>query len=311
MVCLDHLAIGNLQSRDPSAPAAARVDQYEEAQVQHVATGLWRMARDDGPRTVDRILEGAGRRADFHRLQLERLPAPPEAVQLDELHGRVSPSPSKKGGWKACSAPSRPESGLGSRSLGGRQPVPDRRASRAEDLATAAELVASVAPCVPAGAAPPLLLVDNHLPYPSVLLQVFGEVLQRRRKRRRGRRKHAALKPPAGLLAGVVHKVREAAGNVEKVRATALFGRLMAIQARMVALEIGMTVNTSHLERLIGTMRCQQARLARRPRCVSRGERRLQWSLWLWRELYNWVRVRGSLEGRTPAMATGLSVGVW
>jgi transposase-like protein len=51
------------------------------------------------PRTVDRILEQAGRRAeDFHRLQLEKLGAPPEAVQLDELHGRVSPEPAKKGG---------------------------------------------------------------------------------------------------------------------------------------------------------------------------------------------------------------------
>ena len=51
------------------------------------------------PRTVDRLLEQAGRRAeDFHRLQLERLPAPPEAVQLDELHGRVSPTPTQKGG---------------------------------------------------------------------------------------------------------------------------------------------------------------------------------------------------------------------
>jgi transposase-like protein len=51
------------------------------------------------PRTVDRILERAGRRAeDFHRLQLERLPAPPEAVQFDELHGRVSPGPAPRGG---------------------------------------------------------------------------------------------------------------------------------------------------------------------------------------------------------------------
>jgi transposase-like protein len=51
------------------------------------------------PRTVERLLEQAGRRAeDFHRLQLERLPAPPEAVQLDELHGRVSAAPGEKGG---------------------------------------------------------------------------------------------------------------------------------------------------------------------------------------------------------------------
>ena len=51
------------------------------------------------PRTVDRILEQAGRRAeDFHRLQLDKLAAGPEAVQLDELHSRVSPTPAKKGG---------------------------------------------------------------------------------------------------------------------------------------------------------------------------------------------------------------------
>jgi hypothetical protein len=179
------------------------------------------------------------------------------------------------------------------------------------DLATAAELVASVALCAPADAAPPLMLVDNHLPYPAALLRVFGEVLHRRRKRRRGRRKHPALKPPAGLLAGVVHKVRDASGNVVKVRAKALFGRLRAIRARVADLGIGTTVNTSHLERLNGTLRCQQARLARRPRCVSRDGRRLQWSLWLWRDLYNWVRAHGSLEGRTPAMAMGLSDRAW
>ena len=179
------------------------------------------------------------------------------------------------------------------------------------DLATAAELVASVALCVPAGAVPPLMLVDNHLPYPAALLRVFGEVLHCRRKRQRGRRKNPALKPPAGFLAGVVHKVRDTSGNVVKVKAKALFGRLKAIRQRVTELGIGTTVNTSHLERLNGTMRCQQARLARRPRCVSRDTRRLQWSLWLWRDLYNWVRVHGSLDGQTPAMAMGLSDRIW
>jgi hypothetical protein len=155
------------------------------------------------------------------------------------------------------------------------------------------------------------MLVDNHLPYPSALLQVFGEALYRRRKRRHGRKKKPGLKPPPGLLAGVVHKVRDASGRVTKVRAEALFGRLKAIKHRVAELGIGTTVNTAHLERLNGTLRCQQARLARRPRCASRDGRRLQWSLWLWRDLYNWVRVHGSLEGRTPAMAMGLSDYVW
>jgi transposase-like protein len=51
------------------------------------------------PRTVQRLLEKAGRRAeDFHHLQRERLRQPPEAVELDELHGRVHETPAKKGG---------------------------------------------------------------------------------------------------------------------------------------------------------------------------------------------------------------------
>lgn len=179
------------------------------------------------------------------------------------------------------------------------------------DLATAAELVASVAVCSPPGVAPPLMLVDNHLPYPAARLQVFGEVLHRRRKRRHGRKKVPGLKPPPGLLAGVVEKVRDASGRVIKVKAKAVFGWLRAIKARVVELGIGTTVNTAHLERLNGTVRCQQARRARRPRCVSRDGRRLQWSLWLWRDLHNWVRVHGSLGGRTPAMALGLSDHVW
>ena len=181
----------------------------------------------------------------------------------------------------------------------------------ARDLLTATELVASVALCIPCGAAPPLWLVDNHLPYPAALLQVFGEILHGRRKRRWGRKKKPRLKPPENLLAGVVHKVRDSAGNVIKVRAKALFGRLKAIKERVSALGIGTTVNTSHLERLNGTVRTQQARLARRTRCVSRDGHRLQWSLWLWRDLYNWVRAHGSLEGRTPAMMMGLSDRVW
>ena len=48
------------------------------------------------PRTVESLLEKAGRRAeDFHRLQLEKLEQPLEVVELDELHGRSAPA--KKG----------------------------------------------------------------------------------------------------------------------------------------------------------------------------------------------------------------------
>jgi len=41
-------------------------------------------------RTVQRLLEKSGKRADnFHRLQLENLDKPLEAVQMDELHGKT------------------------------------------------------------------------------------------------------------------------------------------------------------------------------------------------------------------------------
>jgi len=41
-------------------------------------------------RTVQRLLEKAGKRADdFHRLQLENLNQPLEVVQMDELHGKT------------------------------------------------------------------------------------------------------------------------------------------------------------------------------------------------------------------------------
>jgi hypothetical protein len=45
---------------------------------------------DVDPRTVQRLLEKAGKRAeDFHRLQLEKLDDPVDAVQMDELHGKT------------------------------------------------------------------------------------------------------------------------------------------------------------------------------------------------------------------------------
>ena len=160
----------------------------------------------------------------------------------------------------------------------------------------AAQLVASVALCGGARSQPPLMLIDDHPPYPAAILQVFGQVLHRRRRHGRGRRKHPGLKPPPGLLVGVVHKVRDAKGNLLRVRTRARFGRLKAIRRRIVALGLGRGINTSHVERFNGTLRGHQARLGRRTQAVSRGEGPLQWGLWLFRDLYNWVWVHGALR---------------
>ena len=48
------------------------------------------------PRTVQRLLEKAGKRAeDFHHLQLENLEKPLAVVQMDEMHGKTAKSKKK------------------------------------------------------------------------------------------------------------------------------------------------------------------------------------------------------------------------
>jgi len=177
-------------------------------------------------------------------------------------------------------------------------------------LRTAMELTASVA-IYAEGRSLPLLLIDDHLPYPKAILQVFGEIRHRRRRYGRGRFKHPRLKPPADLQVGVVKKIRDNRGNLLKVSSKALFGTKKAIEKRIQKLGIGRKINTSHMERLNGTIRGQQARLARRTRNGSHLERMLQYSIWLWRDLYNWTRVHYSLLDETPAMALGLSGKAW
>jgi len=177
-------------------------------------------------------------------------------------------------------------------------------------MATAVAMVAVVAACCTG--AMPLLLVDGHLPYPAAILQVFGVVKHGRRKGGRGRPKLDRLKPPPGLLVGVVNKMADASGHVFKVRRRALFGRLKDVRQRIRALGIGTDVNTSHVERLNGTCRGCVARLARRTRDVSRRRPPLRSSLSLWRDVYNWCRPQSGLPaGTTPAVAIGLAAAAW
>ena len=159
--------------------------------------------------------------------------------------------------------------------------------------------------------ASPLILIDDHLPYPQAILRVFGQIKHRRRRHARGRLKHPRLKPPADLQVGVVKKIRDNRGHLLKVSTKALFGKKKEIEKHIQKLGIGRKINTSHMERLNGTIRGQQARLARRTRNGSHLEIMLQYSIWLWRDLYNWTRVHYSLLDETPAMALGLAEKVW
>lgn len=178
-------------------------------------------------------------------------------------------------------------------------------------LETTTALVTSVAVCCIGFLKYPLLLVDDHAPYRTAILQVFGQIKHRRRKRRHGRKCHPCLRPPPGLLVGIVKKLRDESGHLLKVSRKAFAGSVKQIESRLRQLGIGRLINTSHIERLNGTIRVQQARLQRRTRTGSQRTDLLQWSTWLWRDIYNWVRVHGSLLGRTPAMVLGLSEHVW
>jgi hypothetical protein len=175
---------------------------------------------------------------------------------------------------------------------------------------TALQLTASVA-MYSKNKDSPLILIDDHLPYPQAILQVFGDIKHCRRKNGRGRFKYPRLKPPSDLQVGVVKKLRDNRGNLLKVSGKALFGKKKQIEKCIRKLGIGRKINTSHMERLNGTIRGQQARLIRRTRACSHLERMLQYSIWLWRDLYNWTRIHYSLLDETPAMALYLTNEVW
>lgn len=179
---------------------------------------------------------------------------------------------------------------------------------RTLELATA--LVASVATCCTAET-PLTILADDHRPYPQAILKIFGVTRYRRRRHGRGRRKHSDLKPPPNLLTGIVSKLRDAHGNLVRVRRRKLFGRLKDIRRNIEQLGLGHDINTAHIERINGTMRTQQTRLARRTRNVSRADVWLEWALSLWRDWYHWTRPHASLGGLTPAMAMELTDRAW
>lgn len=175
-------------------------------------------------------------------------------------------------------------------------------------MATA--LVASVAVCcVPH--APLTILADDHRPYPQAILTIFGITRHRRRRRPFRRRKQPDLKPPPGLLVGIVSKLRDASGNLVRVKRRRLFGRLKDIRKQLRKLRLGHEINTAHIERINGTMRTQQTRLARRTRNVSRTDTWLERALSLWRDWYHWIRPHDSLAGQTPAMAMELTNHLW
>lgn len=177
-------------------------------------------------------------------------------------------------------------------------------------LEMARELLASVAEnCQPGK--PLLLEADEHRPYPQAMLDIFGVTRFRRRKRGRGRFKYPDSKPAPGLMIGILHKNRDDAGRLVGIKPKRLCGRLKDIKRCLKRNRIGCQINTAHLERLNGTIRGQQARLARRTRNRTMKVDQLQNAVSLWRDIYHWTRPHISLRNRTPAMAMDLAARLW
>lgn len=159
----------------------------------------------------------------------------------------------------------------------------------------------------------PLFQVDHWKAYYGAFLCIAYRVVHRRRRSRsqRGRRPGPVLAPRKDLHVAVVDKIRDASGRVVKVARFALYGTLKAARKILAESGVGQVIHTSFLERLHATMRGQTARLVRRTRAGSVLVSLLQQQLWLWRDVYNWIRVHRSLQGRTPALAAGLTDHVW
>jgi len=159
----------------------------------------------------------------------------------------------------------------------------------------------------------PLFQVDNWKVYYGAFLRIAYRVVHRRRRSasQRGRRPGPVLAPREDLRVAVVNKVRDARGKLVKVLRFALYGTLKGAKKIIADSGIGRRINTSFIERLHATMRGQTARLFRRTRAGSMLVGLLQHQLWLWRDVYNWLRVHRSLQGRTPAMAAGLTDHLW
>ncbi len=168
------------------------------------------------------------------------------------------------------------------------------------------------------GETPDLMTSDEYPAYEAAIERAFGEPTPPPREPGRPR-----IEPerrlPEGLTYATVHKHRE--GNrVVAVDRRLVFGTADKLEAALARSEASVSVNTSSLERQNGTDRGRNARKARKTYRFSKD--------WQVHEAMTYLRMYGSnfcwavrtlrvkhgeghWQGRSPAMAAGLSDHVW
>lgn len=161
-----------------------------------------------------------------------------------------------------------------------------------------------------------LVCVDGLASYVTAFLRVFRDPV------RTGEPGRPRLKLAVGLLIGQVIKHRTQR-HVVGVTRRVVHGTAAAITAVLRATGTGTGINTAYIERLNATFRGAMTPLVRRGRALARTEPALQAGMFLVGCAYNWCWEHESLrlaaagaggrrwQGRTPAMAAGLTDHPW
>ena len=164
-----------------------------------------------------------------------------------------------------------------------------------------------------------LMTSDEHAPYATAILAVYGEQVVPPRTGQPGRPAGPHTVPPEDLHYATVHKTRENS-RVVAVEARVVYGTEAGVQQALERSAVSPSVNTSFVERHNGTDRHRNARKGRKTYRFSKVWEVHEAMTYLSYCSYNFcwpvrtLRQRGEQQRwqeRTPAMAAGLADHVW
>jgi hypothetical protein len=148
----------------------------------------------------------------------------------------------------------------------------------------------------------PLWSSDGWEPYLFALTLVFAVLIHFIKGKGRGRPKESQVVPDPRVRYGQVIKQR-AGRRLVSVTRRVIFGIEELIPLKQ--------ISTSLLERLNGTVRQHVAPLHRKTRSFAKCRTALDTQTQLFKSYYNLCRKHGSLKGKTPAQAAGVTDHRW
>ena len=162
---------------------------------------------------------------------------------------------------------------------------------------------------------PKLFSSDQLDHYAHALLQVYGKLVQPRRKPGPGRHPHPRLVPPKDLL--YVHVVKQYKQyKVVEVTRKVIFGDPARVDKILAASEVSRKINTSYVERNNGIVRHMDSRCVRKSLRFSKSMENHKLQLALTIAYYHFCKPHRTLTKRhgkstTPFMAANLTDHVW